>query len=86
MTTAVTEDRTKYTILSLLRQVAALRARVVALTEEFEALEADRYVFAPAHIVEKKLEIALKYKEQLEKEIKQLEELKYRLRQLGYWW
>ena len=86
MTTAGTEDRTKHTILSLLRQVAALRARVATLIKEFEALEVDKYVFAPAYIVEKKLELALEYKEKLDREIKQLEELKYRLRQLGYRW
>ena len=86
MTTAVTEDRTKHTILSLLRQVAALRARVAALTEAFNTLEADKYVFAPAHIVIKKLDLALEYKEKLDREIKQLEELKYKLRRLGYRW
>ena len=86
MTTAGTEDRTEHTISSLLQQVAELRARVAALTVEFEALQADKYVFAPAHIVKKKLELALEYKEALDKEIKRLEELKYRLRQLGYRW
>ena len=86
MTTAGTEDRTKHTISSLLQQVATLRARVAFLAAEFEALQVDKYVFAPAYIVEEKLELALEYKERLDREIKRLEELKYRLRQLGYRW
>ena len=87
MTTAVTEkNESKITIHTLLEEVAALRARVLQLTLEVEALQLNRYTLAPAHIVEDKLQTVLQYKDKLDSDIEQLEVLKAALRQVGYRW
>ena len=87
MTTTASEiTESGHTIYDLLEEVAALRAQVSRLNTEIKALQLDRFILAPAVIVEEKLRMALQFKDRLDSDIARLEVLKSELQSRGYRW